>query len=320
MSVLDLSIQNPQFAKLRTLKPAPGQNSLAIPNSALPKSVRAGLGLAYKTFTGKGLPADESAMFATFADGEFSRLYSPAVYKVDGALVLKWGNELLPITIDGQEFVIGEGNGELVREKFGKYDETLLSYFIEDEDGNEVTFKAPIKAKNYKEAIEPAKMKAQLKKGNMAALLELVAEPGSVGEANKRPKIDVKLDQAFDIRQVVLAQPTEAGAQALEFICWGAQRIKTSYGNTYALRIPNQPGFEQFMSAEESVGTAWSQKSLNTYFEGGFAPTEENPATLTLTATPWQNDATKFSYKAHVEGDCWLDDEDEGLDLSFIAA
>lgn len=319
--LIDLTLNNPQFAKLRTLKPTPSQNSLAIPNSALPKAIKAGLQEIYLAMTGEKLDDAKCTLLATFDNGEFHRLYGPAVYRQGEQLILKWGDEALPVTIDGQDFVVGGLSGELVREKYGRYDESTLQWFLEAEDGSEYTFKAIIKSADYKVPIEPAKIKAQLKKGNTQALLSLVAEPGSNSESsNGRPRIEVDLANAFDIRSAIPQDFDDEGKPLqgqLEFICWGAQRIKTSWGSTYALRIPAQPGLEAFIE-EGQVGTAWSQKSINAYCEGGYAPTEAEPGLITIIATPWANDPSKRSYKASVSGGAWLDDGD-GIDLSFIS-
>lgn len=321
--LIDTTLNNPQLAKLRTLKPAPGQNTLAIPNSALPKSMKAGLQAVYLAMTGRNLDESACTLLATFAEGEFHRLYGPAVYRNGDELMIKWGDEMLSVAIVGSEFAVGCASCELVREKFGRYEETTLDAFVEAADGNEYTFKAVIKLANYKIALEPAKIKAQLKKGNVQALLSLVAEPGSASssQSGNRPRIEVNLSDAFDIRSAI---PQESDAEGeplqgkLEFVCWGAQPIKTSWGTTYALRIPAQPGLEAFIE-EGQVGTAWSQKSINAYCEGGWAPTEDEPGLITIVATPWASDASKRSYKASVSEGAWLDDG-EGLDLSFIAA
>ena len=125
-----------------------------IPNRALPATYKEALGAIYNGLTGNELP-EEGSTFTVRSDanGTFKRLYSPTVFSTeDKGLVIRWGDEDIPLTVSGGSIAAPNGQKGLKlsfkEEAIGKYTEAVLSVAF-SKSGTLFSLPVPIRSADW---------------------------------------------------------------------------------------------------------------------------------------------------------------------------
>ena len=264
MTYLDLSISNPAFAKLQVTKAPEGKRRLAIKSNDLPAAFRAELSAKLSAILALDIDslAEDDALFtATFdEDGDFRRLYGPAVYadaneQGEPCLVIRLGSKVLPLTIDKDKVTYAEApdaDFAIEKVKFGKYDEVCLKAMTYDEETEEVqSLHLPLAiTRTEGEEFQLDTFLMQLKKGKVDKALSSLrsAKAGTGGGGNSDPVLDVR------------TMPQHVPLTVIDY-----KQVKVSYGQQYILTLTNVPGYEGNIKV-------WSHRKLNQQLDAGANP------------------------------------------------
>jgi len=162
-----------------------------VPNRALPPVYKEALTAIYTGLTGNDLP-EEGSTFTVRSDanGTFKRLYSPTVFSTeDKGLIIRWGDEDIPITVDGGKLSATNGQKGLKlsfkEEQVGKYTEPVLSVGFSS-GGTLYTLPVPIRSADYENKLTSDILDVLLSE-NPEAIAEQVAvasDPSKRGESS----------------------------------------------------------------------------------------------------------------------------------------
>ena len=261
MSYIDLSISNPAFAKLQTVKAPDGKRRLALKSNDLPADFRVELANRLKAILAFDLASlDEAdALFtATFdEDGFFRRLYGPAVYAETDAsgepgLAIRLGSVIIPLTLDKDKITCAQApDADFIIEKtkFGKYDEICLKVMTYDELLDEVhSLHLPL-AIARQEGVEFSldQFIMQLKKGKADKALGSLRS-ANAGGGNSDPVLDVR------------TMPQHVPLTIVDY-----KQVKVSYGQQYILTLKEVPGYDGNIKV-------WSHRKLNQQIDAGANP------------------------------------------------
>jgi hypothetical protein len=129
-----------------------------VPNSALPETLRAALGVVFGALTGEDLdPSGSTFTVRADANGVFKRLYSPTVFSTeDKGLVIRWGDRDIPLVLEPGKIRTAaapkNAKFSFKEEMVGKYTDTVLSVSA-TADGTIYTLPIPIRSADYEDKL-----------------------------------------------------------------------------------------------------------------------------------------------------------------------
>jgi hypothetical protein len=286
---LDFSYENPVLAPLADLVPPTDKSSLDITLGQLPESMAKPIGVIYKVLTGSEPLEDLTVFRLVFREDKSTpKLYPPALYQKDGQLVIRWGNDLIPVELNGDQY---ELNFDLAR--IGRYEDTSLIVVVPDFGGfDEVTMPFPVKKANFEEEFNLKQAKIYLKKGETDKLVDLLAEPKTGGSDSDIPLVNTDdLPQGVDIQVVK------------------ARAVNTKFGKNYMLVAKENPDVGLY-GPVKFFGFSRIKQKLNS----GALISEEYPATLNFTKGANDKGETRYEMTFDVH---WPETQDT-LKLSSI--
>jgi len=149
-----------------------------VPNSALPETLRTGLGAVYNALTGEELDPSGST-FTVRADnsGVFKRLYSPTVFSTEtGSLVVRWGDRDIPLDVESGKISTATApkgtKFSFKDEPIGKYTEACLNVSVSN-NGTLYTLPFPVRSISMEDKLS-ADLLDLLLDENPAAIAEKV--------------------------------------------------------------------------------------------------------------------------------------------------
>ena len=238
MRTLNLTVSgNETLAKLQKKKYT--DDFTNIPNRVFKGSLQADLNTIYSAITGQSLDGDAHTFTVRANDTVFSRLYTPAVYSQGDHLIVKWGNEEIPLVF--QE-VIGKGKKatyELAPKSsaFDAIDVSLtfteipfgnagvdpvlrVAVYLEAEEDT-LTVDLPVWCADNKNKPSEAVLNEKLLR-NPQALCSLIAQPLQRFDG---PTLDSR------------KEPEEGGMHLGEYTVVSYRSVNTTYGTRFVLLI-----------------------------------------------------------------------------------
>lgn len=276
---LDFSYNNPVLAPLADLEAPEGKNTLDIRLKDLPSTMAEPMSLVYEALLGEEAKEDDTAFRLVFKDGRLPKLYSPALYRKNDNLAIRWGNNVVELAV-GKNTLKTEAlenvdiEFSFIETKIGKYSEASLSVILNDYKGyDEIVMPFTVKKVNYEEDFDIAKAKQYLKKGQASELCDLFAElkTGSGGSVTGDVYGNDVLPQGVDIELIKAVKRT------------------TQYGDNYIFTA----------RANADIGLLedtnfWGFSKLKQKLNKGALINEKHPATLNFAKTI--NDAGDTRY------------------------
>jgi hypothetical protein len=283
---VDLSLENPVFFALSTVQSS--NPWVQIPNKALPKSLLSDLAIIYRDLTGEEIDLQGGCtVLGHFSeDGRLKQVYGPAIYLSQSSenFVIRWGNEEIPLTTDGTNFVAGEVTFGLADCEFGKYTDLGLQAAIEV-DGDILTFAFPIRKEDYKQVLKAKAVELMLKNGFSSIVDLFKKSPSNTAEGGQVYPTRFLLNGTYEI---VVWRPVLDGKKHI----WTAKDAKLLTDDGEVLELE----FADF----------WAPAKLQTAITSGLR------IGATLTKVALEDD--KFRYD--IDGD--YDFNEDVLDLSWL--
>lgn len=193
---VNFSSANKVLSKLVVAKKAPG-SWVKMPNKAFSDGKEVSYKL-YKLLTGNEIDPNNTFGLVSFDEnGSFRRFYPPCIYRKDSSVVIKWGDELLPLefTQESQVFSVDKSDVriELGSAEYGNFKNiSLLASFLDKETKTKYTMPFPIRllemGKKVEEDIENFKLALDMGLGEVLSILSEVPT-GSSGDIKKLAEI-----------------------------------------------------------------------------------------------------------------------------------
>ena len=289
---LDFSYNNSVLAPLADLEPPKDKNTLDVKLADLPESMALPIGSMYKALFNKQASDDLVVFRLVFKDGRVPKLYSPAIYKKDDKLAMRWGNDILELaigksTLEAETIAKTDFNFNFTDQRIGKYEESVLEFVLTDYEGyDEVVMPFVVKRASYEEPFDSAKAKQLFKKGQSAELCELIAElkTGTGGSVSGDVYGNDVLPQGVDIT-IIRAVPRT-----------------TQYGQNYILTAQANP--EIGLKTDTNF---WGFSKIKQKLNKGAVIDAKHPATLNFVKTVNDAGDTRYNMKFDVH---WLETED----------
>jgi hypothetical protein len=304
-ATLDFSFDNPVLAPLESLTPPAGKDSLDIQISKLPDSMANPLKAVYKSLTAKDLREDTVVFRLVFKEDKSPKLYSPAIYSQEGTLVLRWGQEIIPLSLKKSSLTPVEALFEGVeysatidKVKIGQYKESVVNFTISDFEGyDEIVMPLVLKGSNWelKQDDFLASAKVHLKKGNVEELVGMIYElKSSGGSYSNNPLVS-----------------NDDLPQGVDLLIIKSRKVETKFGTNYVLTARANPeiGLEQDV---DFFGFSQIRKKLNS---GAFIDSD-NPATLNFVKGTNEREEVRYKISFDVK---WSENENT-LSLSEVLA
>ena len=300
---LDFSYDSPVLAPLADLTPPSDKNALNIPVKLLPQTMAKPISVLYEALTGKQLTDDATVFRLVFSSGRAPKLYSPAIYRKDNGLVIRWGNELIPLTIDKSSLTTEnaeklELDASFGENKIGRYDESCIHFTLSDFGGyDEIIMPFPVKRANYEEPFDIGKAKIFLKKGNADELINLFSEAkmgsGGGGKVSGDVYNNDALPQGVDIKLI------------------RAVSRDTKFGKNFIVTAEANPEIGLMQDTN-----FWTFSKLKQKLVRGAIIDADHPATMNFTR--FLNDKGDTRYT--IELDIHWPENDNGIKLSELCA
>lgn len=289
IKTINLAANNVSFARLQS-KVYTTQYT-PCPNSALPKSMQADLGVIYKELTGEEMSQGDNTLLVKADSGVMTRIFTPVVVNQDGKFAIKWGTKLVELDVtdgkltNGTKCVFKPG----VFNFSGRGDDNCI--FLQVKSGAD-TIRMPlvVRMADYTNQLEPAEF-AVMFEDDIEELLPLIAvnKQGNGGSATQTETISFK--------------DLEEG----EYTIVSYREVATSYGINHILVLQGVPGFETVQ--------CWGHNSIKNVLLSKPIITEEQPATLAIISKTERADG-KWRIHAAVTITSFEED-DEFMSLDF---
>jgi hypothetical protein len=184
---IDVNLSERNRARLETK--SYDSNYTDVPNTALPETLKAELGVIYEALTGEDLPADSNTFTVRADSGTFKRLYSPTVFATEGnqGVIIRWGDRDIPVAFDGGKVKVEGANAKtkfaFKDDLIGKYEEPVLSVSIAKE-GTLYTMPFPVRSADWENRVNGDILDALLEESpdKIAENLAVAGDPSKRGE------------------------------------------------------------------------------------------------------------------------------------------
>ncbi len=287
---LDLSAKNVAFARLQSK--AYTSQYTPVPNSALPKSMQADLGVIYKELTGEEMSQGDNTLLVKADSGVMIRMFTPVVVNQNHKFAIKWGQKLVELNVvDGKltndtKCVFKPG----VFNFSGRGNDNCI--FIQVKSGAD-TIRMPlvVRMADYNNQLEPAEF-AVMFEDDLEELLPLIAvnKQGNGGSSAQAETISFKnLDEG-------------------EYTITGYREVTTSYGINHILMLKGVPGFSDGVQC-------WGHNSIKNVLLSKPVISEQEPATLTIISKTERADGKIRVHAAVTIAS--FEDDDEMMDINF---
>lgn len=239
---IDVTLEGKNKARLQAKKYE--KDYTDIPNIALPKTLRESLENVFKNLTNQELPENDFTFMVRSDKGAFKRVFSPAVYRnpETNELVIKWGNGVIPLTLQEGKIVAPLSSNKKLKlkftsEAFGKYKKTCVVASYSD-NGDLYSMPFPIRALSLEDELDVNELEILLEDdpGSIPPRIsELTTKSADDGEYKGSSS---KLDGEFLVK--VSALPVG------EYSVTGFRRYENNYGTQHILQV--EPVSESFLA------------------------------------------------------------------------
>lgn len=223
---IDLSSKNTAFGRLQGKSYAQAYNN--VPNSALSKSLFENLSIVHKALAGAELQLADTTLVIKADCGVFQRMFTPVVGRQGESIVIKWGDQLIPLTADGGKLKGADSKLTLKAGKFnfsGRGEDTCLFASIKA-GADTIRMPLAIRAANWETGIDADELAVMLDDDAsqlVALLAELKTGGSGGGTRSDKPVLSLK-----DLPEKV------------SFSVYGARKVQTSYGVNHIMDVEGE--------------------------------------------------------------------------------
>lgn len=248
---IELSEKNQALLSSRTYS----QVYTEMKNPALPPTLSRDLSIIYEALTLNPLPETGfTFLIRATSEGTFKRVYSPCIYKKDGGLVVRWGEEVLPISmVDGK--LTASGDAKVTFKNFkvlGKYDNIAISVTVRNKDCL-ITMPFPIRLADLKAEVSPDLFEALLEDEDYDGILSYVSELKERAEGDEERSNVFRPKDSYLIKE---AQLPEGKYKVCSY--WGKENAQ--YGTRYYMTVKVDQPFNGIARVKEEE--EWLDKEV----------------------------------------------------------
>lgn len=282
----ELTISNPQLSSLAGRRY--GQAFTLVPNDRMPGELLDVITEIFRALTGDAPQPDAATLKIAAKDGVFSRLYTPKLYRKDGGLSIKWGNQEIALEVDNGELkAVGANYAGVIKFTFTKFNPSGRG----DDPGLEIKV-MPKVAKGQDQPVystviavavadwknyNPSTFSAALYDDSFPDLLLEAATGGGSG-----PRIDGKV---VDTKAITAAFPN-GQTETIELTVTMFKAVQVSYGQTFILQCQPLANDTVNMAIPETAQPfgIWATGKMKLILQSQPAPeiSEAKPATVVI--------------------------------------
>lgn len=328
MQNIDISLEGKNRARLAMRTYAKAYTN--VPNSALPASLFASLNTVYGFLTnGEALPQEDYTFVVRAKDGEFKRIYSPAVFSNPDAtgLLICWGEVKIPLVIKEGKLQLTTPTGKtkysfkVKTTKVNGYDSVVLLMSYVDPEKEVWNMPFPVRPANFEAGVDESELEFAIENEQLTELLAMIAEPPSPSDGNRE-----EYSGSGDKLEGPVIKMSELDLGQFQITAF--RRYKNNYGLQHLLQSYAEGDQVFSANVSEKVGDEWKSEikeivgpfilkannAINKKLLADPVINIENPATLTILERAEFNG--KPYVKANLEVTAYTKDE-ELFEMSF---